>query len=738
MHLSPNYTTLIRSLPRAVANLAASLVVSSVAFTNTAAGAESPAKASPAPQLLPAEKSQRDRLDAALAPLLSISPDSEDLAALRDAAAAVRAEDASGFTAAKSKIGDPVGRKLADWIRLRSGLADPAEYQTFLRDNPAWPDRSTMTQRLEEALFTHGGSAKSIESYFQSSMPETGAGYAALASANLADGDTDKARKLAAKAWREMTIPPTLENGFLDRFGQLLTPADHKWRFDRLMTDDVRYAGNRTDRVAFARRLIPLLPASEQKKAAARLAVFNKASNAQALINALPPSSRDDTGLAFHKEQLLRKAAKVEEAAEIILAIPPNPDKIAALDEWWAERRELAYGALKLGKMQLAYDLVKDAGPLTVNPRKEQTFMAGWIAFRYLKKLDLAERHFKDMAVAADGPLSRAKAAYWLGRVADARGDKTAATEQYRIAAKNPDTFHGLLAMQMLEPGRTRLEMSPPPDPTAGQIQKLLSSETARALVLARKANLSREITRTFLAGLRNSANSEAEVGMVAYLADALGDPQMSLRIAKVAIGKGQNLLTYGYPLKPFPGYTPLRTPPELPFLLGLARQETEFESQTVSGAGAKGLLQVMTVTARHVCHDYKIKCQIPRLLSDTQYNVMIASAYVGDRMYEFGGSYVLGLAGYNAGPGRARQWIRENGDPRDPKVDPIDWIERIPITETRDYVTKVLANIQVYRARLGLKNPLRLQQDLVRDRGDLKVPGDNDPGEGVADNSDG
>jgi peptidoglycan lytic transglycosylase len=644
----------------------------------------------------------------------------------------------SDFTTAKGKISDPVGRTLADWIRLRSGLGDPAEYQAFLHDNPAWPDRSTMTQRFEEALFTHGGSAKAIKGYFQNDMPETGAGYAALASANLADGDKEKARKLAAKAWREMTIPPPLENGFLDRFGTLLTPADHKWRFDRLMTDDVRYAGNRTDRVAFAKRLIPLLPTGEQKKAAARLAVFNKAANAQALINALPPGSRDDTGLAFHKEQLLRKAGKIEDAAEVILAIPPNPDKIAALDEWWAERRELAYGALKLGNMKLAYDLVKDAGPLTVNPRKEQTFMAGWIAFRYLKKPDLAQKHFKDMSAAADGPLSRAKAAYWLGRVADARGDKTAATEQYRIAAKNPDTFHGLLAMQMLEPGRTRLEISPPPDPTAAQVQKLLSSETARALMLARKANLSREITRTFLAGLRNSANSEAEVGMVAYLADVLGDPQMSLRIAKVAIGKGQNLLTYGYPLRTFPGYTPLRTPPELPFLLGLARQETEFEPQTVSGAGAKGLLQVMPVTARHVCHDYKIKCQMPRLLSDTQYNVTIASAYVADRMDEFGGSYVLGLAGYNAGPGRARQWIRENGDPRDPNVDPIDWIERIPITETRDYVTKVLANIQVYRARLGLKNPLRLQQDLVRDRGDSKVPGDNDPGEGVVDSSDG
>ncbi len=106
--------------------------------------------------------------------------------------------------------------------------------------------------------------------------------------------------------------------------------------------------------------------------------------------------------------------------------------------------------------------------------------------------------------------------------------------------------------------------------------------------------------------------------------------------------------------------------------------------------------------------------------------------------MEEFGGSSVLGLAGYNAGPGRARQWIRANGDPRDPKVDPVDWIERTLSTEARDYVTKVLSNIQVYRARLGLKKPLRLQQDLARDHGDSKVPGDNDPGEGVADSSDG
>jgi soluble lytic murein transglycosylase len=174
----------------------------------------------------------------------------------------------------------------------------------------------------------------------------------------------------------------------------------------------------------------------------------------------------------------------------------------------------------------------------------------------------------------------------------------------------------------------------------------------------------------------------------------------------------------YAYPVHPFPAYAPLRNPPETAFLLAIARQETEFNTLIVSGAGAKGLLQVMTVTAKHVCHDYKVKCDIARLLTDPAYNTMLASAYIGDRMAEFSGSYVLTLAGYNAGPGRARQWIHEFGDPRDPKVDPVDWIERIPIQETREYVAKVLANVQIYRARLGEEQAaLRLEEDLNRAR---------------------
>ena len=274
------------------------------------------------------------------------------------------------------------------------------------------------------------------------------------------------------------------------------------------------------------------------------------------------------------------------------------------------------------------------------------------------------------MRKVADGPLSHAKAAYWLGRALEARGRRAEAEAEWKEAARYLDTFHGQLARRKLGRDMHSVEIKPPAAPTAEQIQRFNASDAVRGAVVARKAGLDRSIVRAFLIQLSRSSTSEAEVAMVAHLAEALGDTQLSVRIAKAAIGRGHNLMVYSYPLHAFPAFTPLKSPPEMALLLAVARQESEFNGGTVSGAGARGILQVMPITARHVCRDYKIKCDLPRLLTDNSYNTMMASAYIGDRMGEFQGSYVLGIAGYNAGPGRARQWIREFGDPRDPKVD--------------------------------------------------------------------
>jgi soluble lytic murein transglycosylase len=664
------------------------------------------------------EAGHTQRYDKAIEPLLATSISENDAAALREAVQAYGAAKPAEGDGHRARITNPIAIKLATWHRLRSGFGAAADYRAFIDENPSWPERRLLTQRYEETLFIGGGSSANIRSSFAKGGPDHGAGFAALASSYLAEGKTEEARKYAVKTWREMSLAAKFEKGFLDRFGSLLTLADHKARLDRLIIDDVRWKDDRNSRAAVAKRVIALLPDIERKRAEARLTVFLQQKGALGVIQAAPAGDKTDWSFTFHKIQALRRADKIDEAAKMMLAVPTKPGAVNNNDEWWIERRTLAYASLRKGQPKLAYEIVSDAGPLTVNPLKDQSFMAGWLALRYLKDPAKAKPHFETMQKAADGPLSRAKAHYWAGRTAEALKDKAGATEAYTEAARDRDTFHGLLAMQKLEPGRTSFPITPPDAPTPEEIEKFNSLDAAKAVVIAHKAKLDRSISRVFLVQLRFYLKTEAELAMIAHLAESIGDTQSAVRTAKAGIAARKNLFYYAYPVHPFPAYSPLRKPPETAFLLGIARQETEFNSTIVSGAGAKGLLQVMTITAKHVCQDYKIKCDIKRLLSDPAYNTMMGSAYIGDRMRDFTGSYILTLAGYNAGPGRARQWIREFGDPRDPKIDPLDWIERIPIQETREYVAKVLANVQVYRARLGEEDiAVRLDKDLRRAR---------------------
>jgi len=656
------------------------------------------------------------RLDKAIAPLRDYDISVADATKVRDAIQALVADKVTKAAEIQSGIGDRLARKLIDWYRLRRGHGEAAEYATFLAQNPDWPSEQILRRRMEEILFAEGGNSSTITGYFKDGKPQSAAGMAALASVHLAHGNTAEATALASKIWREHDLPRDLEHGFLVRFGSLLTEEDHKWRLDRLLVDDVRWKSGRTRRAALAKRVIPLLSKAEQNKAKARLAVFLRKRVPKSHLKGGAES--DDWGLVFHKIQQLRRANKLDQASKLMLKAPTDPSVVVNLDDWWNERQKLAYDALKANKPKLAYQLVRDAGPLSVNPRNEQSFMAGWIALRYLKDVDAAEKHFATYTENADGPLSRAKSHYWLGRAAEAKGDHAKADAAYRAAARESDTFHGLLAMQKLDPGRHRITIEPPADPTPAEIARFTNLDAAKAVALARKAGLNLAITRIFLRHLQTLEDSEGWSAMVAHLAHAIGDTQTAVRIGKAAIARGHNLVYYSYPVHALPAYKPLRPPPETAFLLGLARQETEFNTDIVSGAGARGILQVMKGTANHVCRAYKIKCNHKRLLSDGSYNTMIASAYVADRMAEFSGSYVLGLSSYNAGPGRTRQWIAEFGDPRKANVDPIDWIERIPIEETRRYVVKVLSNIQIYRARLGEEaTALRLDEDLNRAR---------------------
>jgi soluble lytic murein transglycosylase len=671
---------------------------------------------SPVPRPLPEEALHGARYDAAIAAARDHPLKAEDGAHIREAVQAIAAGNLSKGKALRDQITDPAGSKFIDWYLFRSGYGTAGEIRAFMAANPAWPDRALLTRRAEEALFHSAAKAPEVKAFFADTPPTTGVGLAALAVALAAEKDEAAAKAAAAKAWVEFDIPAAHESDVLEKIGGLLTEADHNRRLDRLLLSDSRWASERNERAATIRRTIARLSASEKKKAEARLAVFLRAKNSHQLISKFSPEALStEWGLVIQRAQALRRQNKDEEAWKILLAEPEATLKVRP-DGWWEERRAHAYAALRAGKPKTAYDLVRDPGQLFVNAHNDAAFLAGWLALRHLHDAKKALLHFQALAKLADGPLSRARAHYWLGRTYDILGEEAKAKESYRTAAVQVDTFHGQLARLKLDPKASALKIGPPAAPTLEQIARFNGLDAVHAVVLAHKAGLDRALVRAFLIQLRLNLKTEAEIAMLAHLAEALGDTQIAVRVGKYGISHGFNLIYYAYPVHRLPAYTPLRRPPETALILAVARQESEFNTATQSGAGARGILQVMPVTARHICRDYKLKCDIPRLMKDAAYNTMMGSAYISDRMDEFTGSYVLTLAGYNAGPGRAREWIREFGDPRDPKVDPIDWIHRIPFQETREYVQKVLSNIQIYRARLGEGgNAVRLNTDLRR-----------------------
>ena len=146
-----------------------------------------------------------------------------------------------------------------------------------------------------------------------------------------------------------------------------------------------------------------------------------------------------------------------------------------------------------------------------------------------------------------------------------------------------------------------------------------------------------------------------------------------------------------------------------------IARQESIFNPRTLSSAKAMGLMQVTPEAGRYVSKKFGVAFDVKRLMSDQVYNVQLGAAELGDLIVDYRGSYILSFVGYNAGRGRVRDWVARYGDPRDPKVDPIDWVERIPFSETRNYVQRVMENLQVYRVRFGGGSKLMIEADLRR-----------------------
>jgi soluble lytic murein transglycosylase len=376
---------------------------------------------------------------------------------------------------------------------------------------------------------------------------------------------------------------------------------------------------------------------------------------------------------------------------------------------WWAERQAVARRVLAAGNAELAYRIAEQHGSLEGTAHSEAEFLLGYVALRYMKNPADAFEHFSRILTPVSTPYAKSRAGYWGGRAAAAQAKSEVATKSYAAAADHMATYYGQLAARQLGDDAPPRPM-PEPAPDAAELAHFNQNELVRAARIFLDFGY-RDQGKVFLLSLADDAATPTQFAMLATLAETSGRIDLAIAVAKRAIEAGTPLMIHGYPVTALPsGGTA-----EHSLLLAITRQESAFARDAVSRAGARGLMQLMPATAKYIADKMRLPFSTERLTADGAYNVLLGRAYLETLIDDFGGSHALAIAAYNAGPGRVRQWLRDYGDPRGGGIDMVDWIENIPIGETRNYVQRVLENLQIYRGQVGRKAAFSLASDLAR-----------------------
>ena len=615
-----------------------------------------------------------------------------------------QADSGGGVTPVRPGKTDPLWPAIDEWQRLRQSDRLPfADYARFLIAHRGWPGEPGMRRVAERQIVPDQSDPRLVAQFFDAFPPLSSGGRVRYAEALASLGQTDKARAAAAAAWTMSALSADDEARLTARFGSQFTPSEQDQRMEVLL-----WARS----TASATRQLGLVSAQRRPLYAARLAFQTNAPDAAAQAAAVGPDAEHDAGFIVDRAFWLRANAREVEArtylaqAETLASPAFDPTayltalltfaNAAAHDKQWA----LSYGiaanldhAFAPGTDIRAQDLkVRD-------PYTSLAWVAGTTALKQLNRPQDAEAMFRRYAQASQTPGSQAKGEYWAGRAAQLAGNTPSATAHFTAAAANIDQYYGQLATERL--GRP---ITVPADPAPLEIAPATRAAFANREVV-RAARLLGEqrdwLNQTqFIRKIAADADSDTDHALAMDLSKSLQRPDLGVIVSRNARKSGaRDPIRLGFPTVPVPPAMEAHWT----MIHAISRQESQFDRQAMSGAGARGLMQLMNPTAKEQAGKLGLAWN-PARLTDVDYNVMVGSSFFDRMLNYYQGNYVLAVASYNAGPGNVNKFIRANGDPRLPGVDMVDWIEAIPFTETRTYVQKVLENAVVY----DLFNPER------------------------------
>lgn len=593
----------------------------------------------------------------------------------------------------------PLLAKLVEWLSLTQpgANADFGEITRFIQENQDWPSQGLLKRHAEDAITDTTPSSQVID-WFARTPPQGQAGAGHYIDALVASRRRPEAEATARQFLADGTMTGPQLAQFAARYSDMLRPADFQLRADRLA-----WEGDSDG----ATQVLPHLAPDARAVIQTRIAYATQSSSAPTMLAHLSAMQQNDLGIVYERMRWLRHQNRDAEAIALLALAPPT---LPHGDLWWNERAILARRALSNGDPKTAYGLARDHRQAEGAALADGEWLSGWIALRFLNDPKSALAHFQTMLGKVDKPISVARAAYWAGRAEDALGDESAAQPYYARAASHVGAFYGQLALAKLNPG-ARLVL--PPQPSASGLEARVFNnrelvqiaELLNAIGLANRAD-------PFVRRIGDLARTPDDALLAMRLAKVTKSLAAEVSVAKKLMQGGMPILADGYPV-----LAPVPRAPEPPLIHAIIRQESLFDGGAVSPSGALGLMQLMPATAKTVAGKLKMKrYKLVQLTTDPRSNVVIGSAYLADLVDRFGGSYVLAVAGYNAGPGRVAGWLKDNGDPRQKLDDTIDWIEKIGVGETRNYVERVMENLEIYRAVMGRGSaPNMIAKDLMR-----------------------
>ena len=582
------------------------------------------------------------------------------------------------------------------YLAAPGNVASFDEIAAFIRANPDWPNLKDI-RAVAESKIPANASPDQVIGWFTVYPPVSLTGVYRNVDALNATGRNQEASDLIRSRWISGDFKNDELTAYFNHFRGQFYPEDNRARLDRLLWNNDAPA---------AKRLYGLFNNDVRAMADARLALAGQKFGAAAMLARVPQELQADPGLLYERLRWLRRNNRDEDAIDIL---DHAPDNLGKPEAWWEERQIEVRRAMDRHDYALAYRLASNHNLSEGADLLQAEFMAGWLALRFLNQPDVARDHFEILFQHATTPISRARGAYWLGRSLEALDEKADAVQAYEAAASLDITYYGQLALTRLYAQPT-VAATPEPAIPSSVRTKFFSRDIVRAIEHLHQIGEAGRAHTFFHAGL-NNATERSDFVLYSELAYQIKRPDLAIEAAKAANQKNMLLAAGGFPVLDHR----MPSPPEPAFTYALIRQESMFNPDATSSAGAQGLMQLMPHTAKAMAKKTGLRFR-EKKLEEPDYNLRLGTVFVQSQLSSFNGSYVLALAGYNAGPSRVRDWMEQIGDPRDPRIDPVDWIELVPVPETRNYIQRIIENLQVYRARLnGGRAQLQILKDLRR-----------------------